>query len=299
MSQFRSEKIAQFDYQSEPWSVTGGFPDRPDDDDAFITTDQLDYLIGCLTDVPHLIADLEITEFRQDTRPPRPTPPDLELDESTLPFQETVARTRADLTRTVYAAAALVWHRATHGQPQPFRRAADAAAWLMRQPRLIAQDPQAEAIGQRIAVACQQSLRVIDRPAGIRYRIPCPNCSQPVPVLDTGTTIECAHCGWAGDATDELQQLLTDADDRLLTAGEIAAAGLTIGTRPVTRDQIDGWARRGRLAVREQKRWHKPSQTIVTTRTFRVGDVIAIVHETEQRITNSTRSSAIVRRKSV
>lgn len=273
--------IVSLEYPSMPWAALGGMPDKPDGDDRFITTDQLDYLLGCLRDLPHLVADLELAETKQDRFPTRPTP---NADQAeNLPFRPGVVAARQQLTRAVWSVAGLVWHRATAGQPNPFRTVHDAASWLAGQPKLIAQEPDAEQYAHRIADAHDRILArngPIDRPPEQRYLGICQRCRTADLYVERGAEyVECA-CGWTSQVDTLLRDALRVSDDRLFTDTELVGA-LQLGGTLITRDQINGWARRGRLTVHEQRRWR--GDRIVTVRVFRLGDVRRIALEQEQQ----------------
>lgn len=272
----------QLDYTSRPWTW-GGWPTRDQSVQSrneFITADQLEYLIGCLGDIPFLIDDLEIAELKQDRflNPPVGADP----EESTIPFRTAPATISRQLATTILSAADLVWHKAAHGQPSPFRNAVDAAEFLADNPRLIAREPEAESIGAHIARTHDSLIAdysVLDRPAW-EYLGLCPDCQQSDLWARPDQTWVGCECGWTGDTSRLKDQLLDAAKDRLFTDTELTRL-LWCDGRPVTRDQINGWARRGRLAVYNSAQWCDGH--LRSVRKFRYSEAYALVADAERR----------------
>lgn len=273
----------QLDYQSVPWKATGGYPDRAEDDtDTFITVEQLAYLLGCLADIPHLIADLQIAELKQDRFPARRTPT-TDGEESPLSFRPGALRARERLTGAVWATAAMIWHRATHGQASPFRGIHDAAGWLADQPKLITQEPDAETIGRRIAVQHDRLIAdhgPLDIPDGWRYLGICPGCKRIDLYAHRDDTVIICSCGWAAPIHSLVRRIVTAADDMLFTDTEITRM-FAINGDPVTRDQVNGWARRGRITVHLERKWWNGQ--IQEVRMFRFSEVRALVEDITAR----------------
>lgn len=271
----------RLDYVSRPWQASGRLPDRADGEKGHITRAQLDHLARVLADVPYLMADLEVAASRQDQFPNRPTPAG-DGSESPLPYRTGAADTSHDLALAVSGVAALVWHRSTSGQPVPFRSATEAAGWLRSSLRILAQDPDAEQLAYRIADVHDRALNgPIERPPDWRYLGPCRNCGADLEAESGSEMIEC-DCGYRAAIQDVIDSALASTEDMLFTETQLVGA-LELDGKIITRYQIQGWHRRGRLAGHEHKRWAPKACKIVSVRTYRLGDVRKLVAEMEDR----------------
>lgn len=266
------------DYDSKPWAAVGGMPDRADDRDH-IGDDQLDYLGRCLADVPYLAIDLEIAATRQDRFPSRPTITG-DGSESPLPYRVGAVKASERLWIAVYSVASVVWHRATHGAAFPFGSANQAARWLQDQLRVLAQDPDAESLARRITDAHDHALDgPVERPPEWRYLGACPQCAGDLEAAPSAARVAC-ECGWSDEVGAVIMRALEAAEDMLLTDTQLVGA-LELDGKVVTRNKINYWARSGRLTAHEHKRWapagHGRAAKIITVRTYRLGEVRALV----------------------
>lgn len=271
----------ELDYLSRPWQASGPLPARAEGESGHITRAQIDHLGRVLADVPYLMADLDIAAGRQDRFPNRPTPAG-DGSESPLPYRTGAADAARSLTMAVTGVAALTWHRSTSGQPTPFRSATEAAQWLRSSLRILAQDPDAEQFAYRICDAHDQALNgPIERPPDWRYLGPCPECGIDLEVEAGAEVIEC-ECGFRAETQDVIDRALASTEDMLFTETQLVGA-LELDGKIITRYQIQGWHRRGRLAGHEHKRWAPKACKIVSVRTYRLGDVRKLVAEMEDR----------------
>lgn len=282
----RELSVMRLDYLSRPWQAFGGIPDAPDQEREHIARDQLNYLDRCLADVPYLAADLEIAATKQDRFPSRPTPI-TDGTESPLPYREGAARAADRLWLAVLSVATMIWHHGTHGQPAPFRSSRDAAAWLRTNLPALARDPDAEQYARRIADAHDQALAgPVERPPDWTYLGPCPACNEDLEALSGQDRVTC-DCGWTEDVRTVIAQALEAAQDMLFTDTQLVGA-LELDGKIVSRDQIKGWHRRGRLQAHDVKRWAPRAGSgatpkIVTVRTFRLSEVRELVARMEAR----------------
>lgn len=269
------------DYVSRPWAALGGLPAPQESSTDEIDPDRLGYLHRCLTDVPWLAADLEITATRQDRFPARPVPV-TDGSESVMPFRAGAYRANSRLALAVIAVASVVWHRATHGQATPFRTARDAAAWLTANLRILAQDTAADEFAIRICDAHDAAITgPIEHPPTWHYLGPCEACGADLQSESGSASVQC-DCGWSGDTRAVIDAALDAAADMLFTDTQLVGA-LELDGKVVSRNQINGWQRRGRLTVHEHKRWttgHRAAK-IITVRTYRLSEVRGLVAELE------------------
>lgn len=277
-----AEAILSIDYQSRPWRAIGGIPEHTDRGE-YVSRDQLSYTARCLEDVPYLAADLEITASRQDRFPSRPTV-NGDGSESPLPYREGALRAAERLAFVVTSVAALVWHRATAGQPTPRWTGYEAAGWLLASLDQLAHDPDAEQLARRICEAHDRCLEgPIEHPPEWRYLGRCPSCGDDLEAQRGQPKVQCP-CGWTADTQAVIDRALEAAQDMLLTDTQLVGA-LELDGRAVTRDQIKGWHARGRLAGHEQQRWAPRAGRIVTVRTYRLSEVRNLVSQLEARRT--------------
>lgn len=276
-----TEHVLDLDYRSRPWAAAGSLPDRPEGEEEHLGREQARHLARVLDDLPYLIADLEVAATKQDRFPHRPVP-EGDGTESPLPYRVGAADAAQELALAVLTVAQIVWHRASGGQASPFRNAREAAWWLRSSLRVMAQDPDAEAYAYRICAAHDQAMGgPIERPPDWRYLGDCPNCGVDLQAESTAEIVEC-DCGWRKDIQDVINDALAATEDMLFTETQLVGA-LELDGKIITRYQIQGWHRRGRLAGHEHKRWAPNARKIISVRTYRLGDVRALVSALEDK----------------
>lgn len=279
-AQIGGERV-EMDYVSRPWQAEGRLPARAADEEGFIGEDQLEHLARVLDDVPYLMADLEVATTRQDRFPARPTPSG-DGSESPLPFREAPADTSRALSLAVWGVTSVLWRRAT-GQPVPFRDVREAAAWLRSSLVLLSRDPDAESYARRIADLHDQALTgPIERPPDWHYLGPCPECGRDLRAEAGDEVVECG-CGYRATVQAVIERVLAETDDMLFTEGQLVGA-LELDGKIVTRYQIEGWHRRGRLEGHEQKRWAPRARKIITVRCYRLGDVRSLLADRADKL---------------
>lgn len=157
-----------------------------------------------------------------------------------------------------------------------------AAAWLAKEPRLIAAHPDAGKLADQLHKVVRSAWRVVDRDPESVYL---GQCGAPVPGPDGEPAVceadlyvppglgvvQCRACGAVWDVGPRRDYLLSHVDDQLATPPEIARALSKLGL-PVTVKMIYGHIERGHLTR------HPPHALDPRGRPrYRVGDVRAIL----------------------
>jgi len=143
--------------------------------------------------------------------------------------------------------------------------------WLMwRVDGLALHDIGPDAVDE-ITSAVAHCHRLIDRPADRQYLGTCTedDCTGRMYGRPSSTLARCDECGTSANAEEIRERLLTELDDRLCTAAEIARLSTYLGLkadRDAVRKRINQWATRGQLI-------EHPSVTAEVT--FRFGEVYA------------------------
>lgn len=305
----------ELDYQTVRWADTlDRWPTRPDDENRYLSTEQIDRIANVLRDLPQLLEDLEIAITKDVRFPPRKIRP--RLADEPLPgpfspadqksaseagviinrppvFNASASQARSQIGKAVTVAAIHVWNRLAPGVRHKLADPLDAAEWLHGQLDQLALDPEAEKIGRRIVSRVRHGHHVIDHPREIRYLGICPKCGADLEVEHGDDTIVCQQivdttgddvvvCGWFGAVDVIIADAIKASRDALFTDSELVGV-FELDGRQVTRNQINSWSRSGRLAPHEQKRWNKHSSKIESRRTYRLSDVQALVDELERK----------------
>lgn len=87
----------------------------------------------------------------------------------------------------------------------------------------------------------------IDRPPGRWFAGPCDQCERDLYALDGADSVDCRDCDLVYDVGARREWLLNQAQDRLLTAAELARAVSWLGTEPLTAERVRKWAERKRI----------------------------------------------------
>ena len=95
-----------------------------------------------------------------------------------------------------------------------------------------------------------QLRRMVDRPADKWFAGPCDTCERDLYAKVGAASVECAECDLVYDVDARRVWLLEQAQDRLLTAAELARAVSWLGTEPLTGERVRKWAQRGRITAR-------------------------------------------------
>lgn len=254
---------------------------HPTGDNRQLCTGCTDQLRMLLLDVPSLVAQLEVAVSRQvsfvdrgskvlrtpghpwhevlDERPPGTVLPERF---HVVPYGSRPAHARRRLVNSLDDDAAFVeegW-LGTFVDDRPADPVALAAGWLRGLgTRLL--DPDFPRRAYRFSAAVVHAREVIERPPDDRFIGPCPKCRADVvaPMLGAGATlaereaqtVQCP-CGEPIRVAARLRQILSEAEDRFMTAAELVGAISDWGGDPVTRNQINWWVKSGRLMRHER-----------------------------------------------
>lgn len=163
-----------------------------------------------------------------------------------------------------------------------------AAAWLAKEPKLIAAHPDAGKLADQLHKVIRSAWRVVDRDPDAVYLGQCGGvlpgedgepavCETDMYVPPGLDVVQCRACGAVWEVGYRRDVLLSHVDDQLATPPEIARALSAVG-QPVTVDQIYGHVRRGHLTR------HPPHALDPRARPrYRVGDVRAILDTATDR----------------
>lgn len=158
------------------------------------------------------------------------------------------------------------------------------AEWLSWRIDAMPGHPHTEGAPKAIALAVEQALHVLDRPATRQRLGPC-SCGGNVTAIAAARTARCDQCDLEYDAETLRQQRLTELDDQLCTAAEIAELTTYLSrtitsARDIVRRRINVWATRGSLIA---------SSVDMTTREprYRFGEVYALLLRHEARHVHS------------
>lgn len=235
-----------------------------------------------LTDVPDLLANLDITRSRQDQLrlPFDHGPRDSEVP---LPFRPHVSEVVWVLHHTLDSWAT------TLGQDTPGATTSDLALWLLGHLDLVRMCPEADQLADEVTAAIHQARRAIDRPDDRRLFLgPCGNkvpentsgyttgsvtCKEEVYGLPWNRTAICPGCGFEHNIERRQAWLRDKAQDYLGTATEIAGFLRGTGLR-CTADMIRGYVNRRRLATAGV---NGAGHTL-----YRISDVIAALQQRYQ-----------------
>jgi hypothetical protein len=158
---------------------------------------------------------------------------------------------------------------------------AKIATRLASKLNLLQHEPRMPNLARDISQAASRAHKVIDMPKDMTYFGPCPDCGRDLVQErihrdDTETPVACRYpsCSYAQPLAEHQRKLLAAGEDRWLTVGELVSA-ITSGGEVVTRDQIDGWIKRGGLAREKRVRPRYVNGELKTEEvwTYRLGDV--------------------------
>lgn len=243
---------------------------RPTGDDAFICSACADDYAKALGLVPGLAHELIVTMSKQQRFGDSAL---IAYRANGLPYDvgaaDSLHRLRAELVALVRLCLDDKVRSSDYRQREPEDTLRSMSRWLQwRVDGLAAMRWAPEAL--TLIAIVEQAEAIIDRPLDRTYAGPCDDCSRDLYVEHGQMTVICDHCGATYDLKARRTWLLHVVDDRLATAGEIARA-LSSLDMPITHDLIRQWRHRGRLTPRSHDKHGVP--------TYRVGDVIALLHE--------------------
>lgn len=155
--------------------------------------------------------------------------------------------TAALTAKTLLALAVHHWSRVLardHGLTPP---TTGHAPWLADHSTLLRQAPWAATAHCEITRAHTYAVQAIDNPPPTVTVGPCPHCRTSLTTHPGALTVTCPTCRAGIDVAEARDTRLREAEDRTLTARQIAAA-LTTGSRTVTQATIRGWVLRDERA---------------------------------------------------
>lgn len=279
--------VLDLSYQAVRYHAPGRLPKRPDDEDRYLSTDQIDHLAATLRDVPQLLEDLDIAITKDVRFPTRTVHGD--GTEAAIVFNTSASYASNQLRTAVTAAAIHLWNHLTPGTRHSLHDPLDAAEWLHNSLRKLALVPDAETSAKAISRAADRAMRVIDHPREVGYLGQCPKCGADLEAEAGSQYVVCQEptgddiCGWTAQVDQVIRGAIVRSRDRLFTDSELVGVFRIDDGRDVTRNQINSWARSGRLTPHEEKRWDKHAQKIVSRRTYRLSEVQQLVDELQRK----------------
>lgn len=172
--------------------------------------------------------------------------------ETPLPYSTAASDAHRLLTATLWpwVRAGLDIHRDRLALPDDLNTDAVTLARTLQRLHgwLITQDDGADAIDE-ITYASREAHRAIDLGPERWYVGPCSidGCDAEVYVKAGAHTATCPACATVHDVVARRTAMLDQADETLLTLSEMTRALALTGGETVSRKQLEGWVRRGRL----------------------------------------------------
>jgi hypothetical protein len=232
----------------------------------------------CLTEVPVLLAELEVNATRQSKTAPRA--PGGRSAETPLPYGARASDAIRQLTSTLVGWARAFpsnWHPPLVHQPPP-TEARTAARHLLANINRIRQHAMAEKIYDQVTSARAHAYEVIDRDPDLVPAGQCgadqddgSRCAETLYGDPERSTVRCTACG----ASRELDRtwMLEGARELEWTAAEIGRV-----TPGITAAMVRRYAQRGLLIQRGGRRLG-PERVIPT---YRVGDLLDLLTATRE-----------------
>lgn len=171
---------------------------------------------------------------------------------------------------------------ARNGRPLTATTVREAAAWLAKEPKLIAAHPDAGKLADQLHKVVRSAWKVVDRDPERVYLGQCSalirdaagdvaQCEVDIYAPRGRPVVQCRACGAVWDVAPRRDRLLSAVDEQLATPPEIARALSKLG-QAVTVNAIYGHIHRGNLTR------HPPHPLDERQRArYRVGDVRALI----------------------
>lgn len=168
-------------------------------------------------------------------------------EESPVPFNSrALALSRRLLAEFTVAGDAIAKASGLH---RPINAFETLGPWLADQVSWIRSQPEGgEMVGFLLALLAE-GWAAVDAPPELLYLSGCSVCSAALYAERGALDVLCRSCGATFPVHELRRQLVARAEDRLLTASDMARAVTSLGT-PVTPERIWKWAERGRLLKR-------------------------------------------------
>ncbi|TKR27147.1 hypothetical protein FA014_01970 [Cellulomonas hominis] len=244
-------------------------------------------LRGLLTDLPGLFGDLDVARTRQARWGSRTAGASTTTP---LPFALEPADARWVLLDTLLAWLDWVTAVRAHRPPATWAEVEDyLVRWRGGAVDWLARHPDGAAAVDELTAALRNARRAIDSPARRLYAGPCTavvpgegglavECGTDLLAAPGSAVVECRSCGTAWPLAERRSWLLERAEDVLLPAAEIARAVDGLGLR-LSENTLRSWVRQGRLV----RRGRAVLTDGRTAETYRVGDVLDLVHAAAAR----------------
>lgn len=256
---------------------------RPTRDEAFVCDQCTDSLARALGDVAWLDEELDTTISKQkglDYRKVGGGKGGKKAAERPLPASWGASEARTHLKAllvswVLFCGAEKVRHQET-SDALPADNLTALSRWLIwRVDGLGLLEIGLEAVDE-ITSAVAHCHRLIDRPAERQYLGTCPTCQSGRLYARAGSDWAiCEECEASIEASKVREKLLTELDDRLCTAAEIARLSTYLGLkddRETVRKRINQWHKRGVLTE---------AASLSDEPTFRFGKVYSMLVEAE------------------
>lgn len=242
---------------------------KPTRDNAYVCDQCADALARALSEIPWLADELEVTMTKQRGLP---TEGGSASFEKALPWHEKAGDARRMLHGLLATWCRFCDDEGVRNQSPivglPTDNLVAMSRWLLwRVDGLTLLDIGLEAVDE-ITDAVADCHRIIDRRPDRWYAGPCvtEDCAADLYASRRDGTVSCRVCGAGYDVAERRAWLLTEAEDRLAPAVEIARAVSWLGAEPLTGDRVRQWAKRGLIAVRGHDTGGRPL--------YRIGDAI-------------------------
>lgn len=154
---------------------------------------------------------------------------------------------------------------------------------------ILTQRGDAPRLAAALSRAVAQAHRAIDRPADLWCYGPCPTCHRDIyqeRLNDPNDIVECSHpgCQYFSLLWKHQDRIIRDSSDKLLTVSELTAAIGWAGT-DITRKQIEGWIRRGRLTTHTTQKvaWVDGELTRTDHTGYRLGAALHLAKDAQHR----------------
>jgi hypothetical protein len=212
--------------------------------------------------------------------------------ETPLMFNAKAAEICGSLTIALDQSAATVAE--ANGWNRDYSTPGECVRWLHRSISAIRLHPEGAFIVETITAWYDEAIWVVDRPAQRHYLGDCTADFEGVP-CETGRVYgkskkpeaRCDVCGATYDAADRRASLLTQLDNRIVSAAEFAHLATYLGLpldRAQVRKRVNQWHHRKQVERRNPKEDE-------ATPTFRFADLLALVYRDEQLRTDDTLSA--------
>lgn len=239
--------------------------DRPVPD-AYCCQRCADRLSVALGDVPALWDELDTVLTKQA----RYAAAEFRRGEQALPFNPSASEIGWVLRNTLATWCRLIAEE--RGRELPQDNPPAVARWLLNHIEWLRHHKAGAEAVEEITSAVNEVRKAIDRPPGRWFAGPCDECERDLYAKDGADTVNCHDCDLVYDVGARREWLLEQANDRLVTAAELARAVSWLGTEPLTAERVRKWAERKRIVAKGHA-YHRGNQVP----TYLVRDAIELM----------------------